>query len=292
MTFNSCKVIFISLNKIPLVLDKKLNEIEIAEINKAKTDFAHIPKHISIIMDGNGRWAKNLGLPRVAGHHKGVETVREIVETCSILNVEYLTIYTFSTENWKRPIDEVNTLMRLIVKSLHTETNELHKNNVKLTAIGDLESLPAIVREELISAFEKTKNNTGLNLNLALSYSGRWEITEAVKKIVSECQEHNLIVKDITSETISTFLQTNKMPDPELLIRSGGEYRISNFLLWQSAYSEIYVTKTLWPDFGYKDLLEAIADYNKRERRFGMVSEQLENNLDADNDKKNFKHIS
>ncbi len=235
----------------------------------------NIPRHIAIIMDGNGRWAKKRGLPRVAGHQKGVDSVREAVETCVGLGVKILTLYTFSTENWKRPNDEVSTLMRLIVKSLQNETDELHSNNIRLTSIGDKNSLPAIVQKELNAAFEKTAANTQMILNLALSYSGRWELTEAVKNITMQIEHGKLKSQDINEALISSFLTTSDLPDPDLLIRSGGEFRISNFLLWQIAYSEIFVSNVLWPDFRCKHLLEAVKDFQKRERRFGLVSEQL-----------------
>ena len=249
-----------------------------SDIKKIK-DFAEsshvIPRHIAIIMDGNGRWAKRRGLPRVAGHKKGVETVREIVETCAQIGVKFLTIYTFSTENWKRPKTEVSTLMRLIVKSLQTETNDLHANNIRLKTIGNTKILPDEVCSELNQAIEKTKNNDKLTLNLALSYSGRWELTEAIKSISEQYKNGNVKLDDINEDLISDHLSTKGMPDPDLLIRSGGEYRISNFLLWQIAYAEIYVTKVLWPEFRYTKLIEAIKDYQKRERRFGLVSEQI-----------------
>lgn len=235
----------------------------------------NIPRHIAIIMDGNGRWAKKRGLPRVAGHQKGVDSVREAVETCVGLGVKILTLYTFSTENWKRPNDEVSTLMRLIVKSLQNETDELHSNNIRLTSIGDKNSLPAIVQKELNAAFEKTAANTQMILNLALSYSGRWELTQAVKNITMQIEHGKLKSQDINEALISSFLTTSDLPDPDLLIRSGGEFRISNFLLWQIAYSEIFVSNVLWPDFRCKHLLEAVKDFQKRERRFGLVSEQL-----------------
>ncbi len=234
-----------------------------------------VPNHVAIIMDGNGRWAKKRNLPRVAGHKKGVETVREIVKTCVEVGVNYLTIYTFSTENWKRPKDEVSTLMRLIVKSLQNETDELHSNGVKLTATGDINSLPFIVQKELRDAFIKTQDNSKLVLNLALSYSGRWEIVEAVKKIAGKISNKELLPEDICENIISENLLTNNIPDPDLLIRSGGEFRVSNFLLWQIAYSELYFTETLWPDFKAVNFLEAINDYQSRERRFGLVSEQI-----------------
>jgi len=238
----------------------------------------NIPQHIAIIMDGNGRWAKKRNLPRIAGHHRGVETVREIVESCALLGVKYLTLYTFSTENWSRPKDEVSTLMRLIVKSLKNETEELNLNNIRLTTIGNVASLPEIVQNELDAALKKTSANTKMTLNLALSYSGRWELVEAIKDITKQVISGNLNLEEIDEDVISGKLSTSKMPDPDLLIRSGGEFRISNFLLWQIAYSEIFISDELWPDFNSKRLLDAIADYQKRERRFGLVSEQLSSN--------------
>lgn len=255
-------------------LSKKLSEKKLKKLREIKSAGV-IPGHIAIIMDGNGRWAKRFGLPRVAGHKKGVETVREIVEACSELGVKYLTLYTFSTENWRRPVDEVSTLMRLMVKSLQDETDELHKNNIRLTAIGDIDSLPGPVKTELLDAVEKTKNNKRMNLNLALSYSGRWEIVNTVRKIAEKVKNSELELSEIKEETISNLLSTKDMPDPDLMIRSGGEMRVSNFLLWQLAYSEIYVTKVLWPQFGTNNLIDAISDFQSRERRFGLVSEQL-----------------
>lgn len=252
----------------------KKNKIKAEELKEK----GNIPQHIAIIMDGNGRWARQKGLPRVAGHKQGVETVREIVQTCTVLGVKYLTIYTFSTENWKRPKDEVSTLMRLIVKSLQNETNELHKNNVRLTYIGDDSVLPEVVCQELNEAVNKTKNNTDLTLNLALSYSGRWEILSAIKEIALKSKNGELSQEDITEEMFSEYLTTKGIPDPDLLIRSGGEFRISNFLLWQIAYSEIYVTDVLWPNFSAEYLFNAITDYQRRERRFGLVSEQISQN--------------
>jgi undecaprenyl diphosphate synthase len=247
--------------------DKKLIE----EV-KAK---GNIPRHIAIIMDGNGRWAKKRNLPRVAGHKRGVDSVRETVETCVGLGVKTLTLYTFSTENWNRPKDEVSTLMRLIVKSLQNETDELNTNNIRLTTIGNAKSLPTIVQKELQAALDKTAGNSKMTLNLALSYSGRWELVEAVKHITDAAIKGKLKIDEICEETISQFLTTSGMQDPDLLIRSGGEFRISNFLLWQIAYSEIFVSDILWPEFRCKHLLEAVKDYQKRERRFGLVSEQL-----------------
>ncbi|MBI9073132.1 MAG: isoprenyl transferase [Melioribacteraceae bacterium] len=260
---------------------KHISDADIKKAEELKT-LGEIPNHIAIIMDGNGRWAKKRGLPRVAGHKQGVETVREIVETCTQLGVKFLTIYTFSTENWKRPKKEVSTLMRLIVKSLKSETNQLHKNNIRLNSIGDHSSLPELVQEELREAEQKTKNNSAMTLNLALSYSGRWELLEAVRSISHEIKNNKLTEEDINEELLSNHLTTKGIPDPDLMIRSGGEYRISNFLLWQIAYSEIFVTKTLWPDFSAEDLFEAIIDYQRRERRFGLVSEQISKNIQSE----------
>ncbi len=234
-----------------------------------------IPEHIAIIMDGNGRWAKQRGLPRVAGHREGVTSVRDVVETCGQLGVKCLTLYTFSTENWKRPHQEVSTLMRLLVKALRDETDKLHENNVRLTAIGDVDSLPAGVQRELYDAFEKTKHNTGLNLNLALSYSGRWEITEAVRRIAADVVSGKITIADINESAFANYLSTASIPDPDLLIRTSGELRLSNFLLYQLAYTEIYISKVYWPDFRRRHLYEAISDFQKRERRFGLVSEQV-----------------
>ena len=267
-------------------MKKPLSKEVLEEIKLLKTK-GSIPIHIAIIMDGNGRWAKNKGLPRVAGHRKGIETVREVVETCVNLGVKFLTLYTFSTENWKRPKDEVSTLMRLIVKSLRDETDELHANGIKLTTIGDFDKLPSIVQSELKDAFKKTAQNSKMVLNLALSYGGRWEIINAVKKVAALVRDKKIQVDDIDMELFSKNLTTQNFPDPDLLIRSGGEYRISNFLLWQIAYSEIFVTETLWPNFNAKNLLEAIKDFQHRERRFGLVSEQISQNF---NKKKNVKN--
>lgn len=252
-----------------------------------------IPKHVAIIMDGNGRWAKKRSLPRVAGHKEGVESVRYIVESCAYLGIDVLTLYTFSTENWNRPKDEVSTLMRLIVKSLQTETDELNRNNVRLTTIGNIESLPNLVQKELHQACKKTEENDRLTLNLAVSYSGRWELLEAVKTIIREFENGNIKIDDINEELISNSLNTKDLPDPDLMIRSGGEYRISNFLLWQLAYSEFYVTEMLWPDFRTEEFAKAVENFQKRERRFGLVSEQISQKFKkSDNAKKFFKQKS
>lgn len=234
-----------------------------------------IPKHIAIIMDGNGRWAKKRKLPRVAGHHEGVNSVRDIVGACGELGVKYLTLYTFSTENWRRPKDEVSTLMRLILKALRDERDRLHSNNVRLTCIGDIASLPQDVQDELIDAMEMLKHNTGLTLVLALSYSGRWDIVTAVKHIAHDVRSSIIAPSDVNDELIARYLSTKGIPDPDLLIRTSGELRISNFLLWQIAYSEMYISELLWPDFRRRWLYEAIAEFQRRERRFGMVSEQI-----------------
>ena len=234
-----------------------------------------IPSHIAIIMDGNGRWAKKRGLPRVAGHRRGVETVREIVEVCAEIGVKYLTLYTFSTENWKRPKDEVSTLMRLLLKSLKDRLDELDKNDIKLTCIGNIESLPTVVQKQLEEDIERTKNNKRMTLNLALSYSGRWELLEAVKNISHKILEGKLNPDDINEKIISDQLTTRNMPEPELIIRTSGEFRVSNFLLWQIAYSEFVILDTYWPDFSKEHLFDAISQYQKRERRFGKVSEQI-----------------
>lgn len=234
-----------------------------------------IPSHIAIIMDGNGRWAKKRGLPRAAGHTLGVESVRDIVKACSQMGVRYLTLYTFSTENWRRPKDEVSMLMRLLLKSLRDETDELNHNDIKITMIGDLESLPKEVQKELNDASEKTKNNKKMVLNLALSYSGRVEILMAIKKIANSVEHRNIRPEDIDESVFSDHLMTKHMPDPDLVIRTSGEFRVSNFLLWQIAYSEFYISDVLWPDFRRNDLYNAIKSFQKRERRFGKVSEQI-----------------
>lgn len=234
-----------------------------------------IPTHIAIIMDGNGRWAKKRGLPRVAGHRRGVETVRQIVEDCAEIGVKYLTLYTFSTENWNRPKDEVSTLMRLLLKSLKERLEELNKNDIKLTCIGNIDSLPDVVQKQLYEDIERTKKNKRMTLNLALSYSGRWELLEAVRNISKKVANGEITSDRIEEKTISENLTTKNLPDPDLIIRTSGEFRVSNFLLWQIAYSEFVILDVFWPDFSKKHLYEAIKQYQKRERRFGKVSEQI-----------------
>ncbi len=231
----------------------------------------NIPTHIAVIMDGNGRWAKQRGLPRIAGHNEGVESVRDIVEVCGQLGVEYLTLYAFSTENWKRPQDEVSMLMRLLMRALRDETDKLHQNNVRVNAIGDIGALPHEVQDELLDAIKKTKENTGLKLFLALSYSGRWDLAKAIREIALDVQHGSLKPEHIDERLISQHLSTKNVPDPDLLVRTSGEFRISNFLLWQIAYAEIWVTETLWPDFRSRHLLEAIVAYQKRDRRYGGI---------------------
>jgi undecaprenyl diphosphate synthase len=235
----------------------------------------NIPRHIAVIMDGNGRWAKAKGRLRIFGHQAGVESVRDITEACAQLGVEYLTLYTFSTENWGRPNDEVTALMQILVQSLRKETRRLNDNDVRLHAIGQIERFPEICQKELREAIALTKDNTRLQLNLALSYSGRWDITQAVRKIAERAKLGELDPADIDDAMISSELVTAGIPDPDLIIRTSGELRISNFLLWQLAYSELYITDAFWPDFRRDELYKAIQSYQKRERRFGKVSEQI-----------------
>jgi len=242
---------------------------------KEKIDLERLPEHIAIIMDGNGRWAKQKGQLRVFGHKHGVTSVRETAEAAAELGVNYLTLYAFSTENWNRPKSEINALMRLLVQTIHKETKTLHENKIRLEAIGNLDALPKVTRKELMDAIDETKHHDRMTMILALSYSSRWELTNAVQNIVKEIESNGLKSEDIDQDKLSSFLTTAKYPDPELLIRTSGEFRISNFLLWQIAYAELYFTPTLWPDFRKENLYEAIVDFQKRERRFGKTSEQL-----------------
>jgi undecaprenyl diphosphate synthase len=234
-----------------------------------------VPNHIAIIMDGNGRWAKEKGKDRIFGHYEGVLSVRSAVEACAEVGVKYLTLYAFSTENWNRPKEEVNALMELLVTTLNSEMESLHKNNVKLHVIGDFKSLPQVCQDQLNWAMQLTQHNSGLNVVLALSYSAKWEIATATKAIAQDVQNGTLNIEDITEDTISKYLNTAHLPDPELMIRTSGECRISNFLLYQLAYAELYFTPVHWPDFRKEHLLEAIADYQNRERRFGKTSDQI-----------------
>jgi undecaprenyl diphosphate synthase len=238
-------------------------------------DKDRLPRHIAIIMDGNGRWAKEQGQDRLYGHFHGVESVRNIVEGCAELGIEYLTLYAFSTENWDRPEYEVIGLMELLVSTIRKEVDSLHKNSIKLHVIGDMSMLPEYARQELNEALDITKSNTGLNLVMALSYSGRWELLNAVKNIAYEVKQGKMSVEAIDQGTLQRFLCTSAFPDPELMIRTSGEFRISNFLLYQLAYAELYFTNVRWPDFRKDNLYEAILDYQARERRFGKTSDQL-----------------
>jgi len=242
-------------------------------------DKSRLPRHIAIIMDGNGRWAKEHGKDRLFGHFHGVESVRNIVEGSAELGIEYLTLYAFSTENWDRPQYEVVGLMELLVTTIRNEIESLHKNNITLHVIGDLSMLPVYARKGLDEAIEMTKHNTGLNLIMALSYSGRWELLNAVKNIAWEVKSNKLNVEEIDQHTLQQFLCTSEFPDPELMIRTSGEYRISNFLLYQLAYAELYFTTVRWPEFRKNNLYEAIIDYQSRERRFGKTSEQMSSPL-------------
>lgn len=239
-------------------------------------DKTRLPIHIAIIMDGNGRWAQEKGQDRLYGHFHGVESVRDIVEGCAELGVQYLTLYAFSTENWDRPAYEVSGLMELLVDTIRKEVPTLNKNNIKLHVIGDMGMLPAEVKNQLQEALDETGKNTGLNLVMALSYSSRWELVNAVKQIAFDVQGGKIDPATITHETLHSYLSTSAFPDPELMIRTSGEYRISNFLLYQLAYAELYFTNTRWPDFRKHNLYEAILDFQKRERRFGKTSAQLQ----------------
>ena len=238
-------------------------------------DSTRIPKHIAVIMDGNGRWAKERGKPRIFGHQSAIQSVRDVTEACADLGVECLTLYAFSTENWKRPIEEVNGLMKLLGQAIRSEVASLKKNNIRLNFIGAVEQLPQDTLRMVRGAFDDTKDCTRMVLNIALSYSGRWDLTEAARKIALETQAGRLDPHSITQETVSGFLSTAGQPDPELLIRTSGELRISNYLLWQLAYTELYFTNTYWPDFRKDDLYKAVIDFQHRERRFGKTSEQL-----------------
>jgi len=236
-------------------------------------DLQHLPQHVAIIMDGNGRWAKEQGKLRVFGHQNGVKAVKDTVEGAVELGLKYLTLYAFSTENWNRPQQEVNALMEILVKTITKETATLMKNQIRLNAIGDLTSLPPACYQELMEAMEKTSANTRCTLTLALSYSSRWELTEALKKVAKKIQAGELAPEDIDEQLLTNHLTTIGLPDPELMIRTSGELRLSNFMMWQLAYTELYFTPKLWPDFRRSDLHEAIIDFQKRERRFGKISE-------------------
>lgn len=243
--------------------------------SKDQIDIQKLPTHVSIIMDGNGRWAKQKGQLRIFGHRSAIESVRETVEAAAEIGVKYLTLYAFSTENWNRPKFEVNALMELLINSLHKELPTLMKNEISLATIGDTDSLPSKCVKTLHKTIEKTKDNKRLTLVLALSYSSRWEIIEAVKNIIIDAQDNKLQAREFDASIFQTYLSTANIPDPELMIRTSGEHRLSNFLLWQSAYTEFYFTDTLWPDFRKEDFYKAIVHFQNRERRFGKTSEQL-----------------
>lgn len=240
-----------------------------------------LPKHIAIIMDGNGRWAEEKGQDRLYGHFHGVESVRNIVEGCAELGVGYLTLYAFSTENWDRPANEVSGLMELLVETIRKEVPTLNKNNIRLHVIGAMDMLPEYALNALQEALDLTSVNTGLNLVMALSYSSRWELVQAVQKIAADVQNGTMEPEQITQDVLQQYLSTSKFPDPELMIRTSGEYRISNFLLYQLAYAELYFTSTRWPDFRKEHLYEAILDYQNRERRFGKTTRQIQEEADA-----------
>ncbi|NVO19656.1 MAG: isoprenyl transferase [Bacteroidetes bacterium] len=241
----------------------------------AQVDTTKLPAHVAIIMDGNGRWAQMRGEHRVFGHQNGVDSVRETAEAAAELGIRYLTLYAFSTENWNRPKEEVNALMHLLVITINNEIKTLNENNIRLRAMGNLHCLDKKVKEELNEALDKTSQNTRMDLILALSYSGRWEIVEAAKSIAALVKDGKLKEEKINEKLFASYLNLPEIPDPELLIRTSGEYRISNFLMWQTAYTELYFTPKLWPDFRKNDLYEAIVDYQQRERRFGKTSEQI-----------------
>ena len=247
-------------------------------MNQVTIDKDNLPRHIAIIMDGNGRWANVRGLPRIAGHREGVRTVRKITKLCGELGIQTLTLYTFSSENWKRPVAEVGALMKLLVNSLRKEVSDLMKNNVRFTVIGDMNKFDQQIQNEIKNAFQKTKNNSGLNLNLALSYGSRQEILYATRKLVEKVTLGEIEIKDISEDLFSQMLHTKDLSDPDLLIRTGGEFRISNFLLWQIAYTEIHITDLYWPEFDKQDLINAIYDYQNRERRFGKISKKKQVN--------------
>ncbi len=247
------------------------------DLLKNKIDLLKLPEHIATIMDGNGRWAKSQGHLRVFGHKKGVKSVREITEACAELGVPYLTLYAFSTENWQRPKLEVNALMSLLVDTIGNEMRTLQENNIKLNAIGDLSRLPNKTRKALLNGIEKTQSNDRMTLTLALNYSSRWEITMAMKKIAERVKTGEIMPENIDEEIIQQHLETSGLPDPELMIRTSGELRISNYLLWQLAYAELYFTDVLWPDFRKVHLYEAILDFQNRERRFGKTGDQVSN---------------
>ena len=242
---------------------------------KERIDLTKLPQHVAVIMDGNGRWAKEHGKPRIFGHRNGVKSVREVSEAAAEIGIPYLTLYAFSTENWNRPRLEVNALMEMLVHTIQAEMETMNKNNIRLSAIGDIDQLPNATKRALKNGIANTTKNTRMTLTLALNYSSRWEITEAMKKVAELAATGQLDPKDLDQTKISSLLSTHQMPDPELLIRTSGEHRISNFLLWQIAYTELYFSDVYWPDFDKEEFYKAILSYQQRERRFGKISEQL-----------------
>lgn len=251
------------------------NEIKGMDTLKSQIDLNNLPEHIAVIMDGNGRWAKQKGKPRVFGHRNGVKAVREISEAAAEIGIKYLTLYAFSTENWNRPSLEVNTLMRLLVETINKEVKTLNDNDIRLKAIGDLSKLPKRTRNALLAGIEETKNNSRMDLILALNYSGRWDIINAVQKIAQQVEKEHLKPEHINDQLFKSFLSTHDFPDPELMIRTSGETRLSNFLLWELSYAEFHFLPIFWPDFRKQHLYEAILNYQDRERRFGKTSEQV-----------------
>lgn len=262
-------------NGKPMFKNGKSPSGKLLQLKKMLEEGHELPRHVAIIMDGNGRWAKRRNLPRAAGHREGIKSVRAIVEAAGDLGIEVLTLYTFSKENWRRPATEVSTLMKLLASTLSKEINELNEKNVRFQVIGDIEDLPQFVYQQVVEGIEKTRHNTGLTLNIALSYGGRAEIVRAVTEIARKVRDGELYLGDVDEDVFSDYLYTKNLPDPDLLIRTSGEQRISNFLLWQLAYSEILLSDTLWPDFRKEDFYDALVCYMKRERRFGMVSDQI-----------------
>jgi undecaprenyl diphosphate synthase len=242
---------------------------------KERIDLARLPQHVAVIMDGNGRWAKEHGKPRVWGHRNGVKSVREVTEAAAEIGIPWLTLYAFSTENWNRPRLEVSALMDILVTTIRTELSTMNKNNIRLSAIGDLDRLPPKTKQALLEGIENTKNNNRMTLTLALNYSSRWEITEAMRKVALKASQGKITPEEVDESKVASFLTTADMPDPELLIRTSGEHRISNFLLWQIAYTELYFSDVYWPDFEREEFYTAILDFQQRERRFGKISEQL-----------------
>lgn len=254
---------------------------KITELSKAKAALTKLPNHLAIIMDGNGRWAKKRFLPRMAGHNEGLKAVRRIVKACGEMGIKVLTLFAFSSENWRRPPQEVSGLLKLFVTALQNEVKKLHENNVQLRVIGDRSNFNSELTEKIAAAEELTKSNTGLKLVIAADYGGRWDITNAAKKMAEQVEAGQLKAANITTELFASYLQLSDLPDPDLLIRTSGEGRISNFLLWQLAYAELYFTNTFWPDFDEAALTEALQFYASRERRFGYISEQIEQMTNA-----------